>query len=92
MENGKNGSNSQKCVLEENFQLLTPLKFGSMVFRVLTEMENWCRPLQKMEKMAVAPQKCVLEENFQITNPLKFGSLVFRVSTEMENWCRHNRK
>ena len=31
-ENGKNGRAPQKCVLEQNFQLLTPFKFGSPVF------------------------------------------------------------
>ena len=51
-------------------------------------MENWCQPLQKMGKVAVAPQKCVLEQNSQLLTPLKFGSPVFQVSMEMENWCR----
>ena len=31
-ENGKNGRSTPKHVLEQNFQLLTPLKFGSPVF------------------------------------------------------------
>ena len=35
----------QKCILEQNSQLSTPLKFGSAVLRMLTEMKNWCRPL-----------------------------------------------
>ena len=51
-------------------------------------MQNWCQPLQKIGKMAVAPQKRVLERNFQLLTPLKFGSPVFWVSTEMQNWCR----
>ena len=62
-----------KHVLEQNFQLPTPLKFGSPVFRVLTEMQNWCRPLEQMGKMAVAPIIRVLEQNFQLPTPLKFG-------------------
>ena len=53
------------------------LKFGSPVFWVLTETQNWCQPLQKMEKMAVGPKKCILEQNFQLLTPLKFGSPVF---------------
>ena len=61
----------QKCVLEQNFQLPTPLKFESPVLRVLTEMQNWCQPLQKMGKMAVAPQKHILEQNFQLPTPPK---------------------
>ena len=60
----------QKRVLEQNFQLLTPLKFGSPGFLTL----------QKMGKMAVAPQKCILEQkkcvlehNFQILTPSSLG-------------------
>ena len=49
--------------------------------------ENWCRPLWKIGKMALAPQKRVLEQNCQLLTPLKFGSTVFQVSSEMENWC-----
>ena len=64
-----------------------PLKFGSPDFQVLTETKNWCRPILKMGKMAVAPKKCVLEQNSQLLTPLKFGSPVFRVLMEMENWC-----
>ena len=78
----------QKYILEQNFQLPTPLKFGSPVYWVSTEMQNWCRPLQKMGKMAVAPQKYILEQNFQLPTPLKFGSPVFWVSTEMQNWSQ----
>ena len=78
----------QKCVLERNFQLPTPLKFGSPVFHVLMEMQNWCLPLQKMGKMAVAPKKRILERNCQLLIPLKFESPVFHVLTEMQNWCR----
>ena len=71
---GKMAVALQKHILEQNFQLLTPLKFGSTVFRVLTETQNWCWPLQKMGKMTVALQKRVLEQNFQLPTPLKFGS------------------
>ena len=85
MENGENGHSPQKHVLEQNFQLPTPLKFGSPIFRVLTEMQNWCRQLQKMGKMAIAPQKHILEQNFQLSTPLKFGSPVCWVLTEMQN-------
>ena len=58
---GKIAIAPQKRILGQNFQLPTPLKFGSPVFQVSTEMENWCRPLWKMGKMAVAPQKRILE-------------------------------
>ena len=46
----ENGIAPQKCILEQNSQLPTPLKFGSLVFWVSTEMENWCWPLWKMGK------------------------------------------
>ena len=59
-----------KHILGQNFQLPTPLMFGSTVFLVLTEMQNWCRPLRKMGKMAIAPQKRVLEQNFQLLEML----------------------
>ena len=73
--------------LQWNFQLPTP-QFGSPVCRVSMKTENWCWPLEKMGKMAIAPQKHVLEQNFQLPTPLKFGSPVFRVLTEMHNWCQ----
>ena len=69
IENGKMALAPKKRVLEQNSQLPTPLKFGSPVFRVSTEMENWCQPLWKMGKMAIAPQKCVLEQNSQLLTP-----------------------
>ena len=87
-ENGENGHSSPKTHPRAKLPITDPLKFGSPVFWVLTEMQNWCQPLQKMGKMAVAPQKHVLEQNFQLQTPLKFGSLVFWVSMEMQNWCR----
>ena len=72
MKNQKNGSkSSQKCVLEQNSEIPTTLKFGSTVLRVLTEMENWCRPLWKIKKMALTPQKCILEQNSQLPTPPK---------------------
>ena len=52
------------------------------------ETQNWCQPLQKMGKMAVAPPKHVLEQNFQLPTPLKFGSTVFSVFMETQNWCQ----
>ena len=45
MKNQKNGSNAPKIHPRANSQLSTPLKFGSAVLRMLTEMKNWCRPL-----------------------------------------------
>ena len=35
------------------------------------ETENWCRPLRKMGKMAVAPQKMHPRAKLLITNPPK---------------------
>ena len=64
MENGKNGHISPKTRPRAKLPITDPLKFGSPVFRVSTEMQNWCRPLWKMGKMAIAPQKRVLEQNF----------------------------
>ena len=64
---------SQKCILEWNFQLLTPLKFGSPVFHVLMETQNWCWPLQKMEKIAVANQKRILEQTSNYRPPYSLG-------------------
>ena len=88
MENGKNGHSSPKMRPRVKLPITDPLKFGSPVFWVSTEMQNWCRLLQKMGKMAIAPQKCVQERNFQLPTPLKFGSPVFWVSTETQNWCQ----
>ena len=79
----------QKCVREQNFQLQNPLKFGSAVFRVSMETENWCQPLSKIGEMAPAPQKHVLEQNSQLQTPLRFGAPVFRVSTETEIGVGH---
>ena len=45
MKNQKNGSNAPKMHPRANSQLQIPLKFGSAVLRMLTEMQNWCRPL-----------------------------------------------
>ena len=45
MKNQKNGSNSPKMHPRAKVPITYPLKFGSLVFRVLTEMENWCWPL-----------------------------------------------
>ena len=43
MKNQKNGSNSPKMHPRAKLPITDPpLKFGSAVFPVLTEMENWC--------------------------------------------------
>ena len=55
-ENGKNDHSSPKMHPRAKLPIIDPLKFGSPVFRVSTETENWCRPLWKMGKMAIAPQ------------------------------------
>ena len=45
MKNQKNSTNSPKMHPRAKFPIINPLKFGSAVLRMLTEMENWCRPL-----------------------------------------------
>ena len=45
MKNQKNGSNSPKMHPRAKLPITDPQKFGSAVLQVLTEMENWCRPL-----------------------------------------------
>ena len=45
MKNQKNGSNSPKMCPRAKAPITDLLKFGSPVFRVLMEMENWCWPL-----------------------------------------------
>ena len=54
-----------------NWNTITPLKFGSPVFWVSTEMQNWCRLLQNIGRSA--PKNA--SWNFQLLTPLKFGSL-----------------
>ena len=51
-ENGKNGCSSPKTCPRVKLPITEPLKFGSPVFRVSIETENWYGPLQKMVKMA----------------------------------------
>ena len=50
MEDGKNGHSSPKTRPRAKLPITDPLKFGSPVFWVLTEMQNWCQSLWKMEK------------------------------------------
>ena len=45
MKNRKKALVPQKCALEQNCQLPPFLKFGSLVFQVSREMENWHQPL-----------------------------------------------
>ena len=74
MENGKNGNSSPKMCPRAKLPITDPPKVWVSSFLSVAEMENWCQPLWKMGKMAVAPQKCVLEQNSQLPTPLKFGS------------------
>ena len=55
-ENGENGSSSPKTRPRAKLPITDP-----PVFRVLTEVQNWCQPLWKVAKMAIAPQKHILE-------------------------------
>ena len=68
---GKMAVAPQKHILEQNFQLLTPLKFGSAVFRGLMEMENWCWPLWKMGKNGDSSPKMYPRAKLPITDPPK---------------------
>ena len=45
MKNQKNGCNAPKMHPRAKLPITDPLKFGSAVLRMLTEMQNWCRPL-----------------------------------------------
>ena len=45
MKNQKNGSNAPKMHPRVKLPITEPLKFWSAVLRMLTEMQNWCRPL-----------------------------------------------
>ena len=83
-KNWKIAAISLISIIQKNFQLPTPPKFGSLVFRVLTEMEYQHRLLWKNWKMAAISLISIIQKNFQLLTPPKFGSLVFRVSTEME--------
>ena len=75
-------------MVRKNFQLPTTPKFGSPVFRVLTETEYQFRPLWKNWKMAAISLILIFQKNFQLLIPPKFGSPVFWVSTEMVYQCR----
>ena len=68
-EDGKMAIAPQKCILEQNFQLLTLLKFGSLVFQVSTEMENWCQPLRKMRKWLLLSKNASQSKNSQLPTP-----------------------
>ena len=71
-ENGKNGHSTPKMHPRAKLPIIDPpLKFGSLVFRVLTETQNWCIPLQKKGKIAVAPPKMCPRVKLPITNPPK---------------------
>ena len=61
----------QKCVLEQKPQLLTSLKFGSPVFRVLMEMENWCLAIMKNQKNGSNSPKMHPRAKVPITDPPK---------------------
>ena len=69
MKNGKNDHSSPKTHPRAKFPITDPPKVRVYGFRVLMEMQNWCRPLRKMGKMAVAPQKRILEQKFQLLTP-----------------------
>ena len=52
MKKFKTGSSLAKYVLEQNFQLQTPSKFGSLAFQMLIEMENLVSHYGKNKKLA----------------------------------------
>ena len=78
----------QKCILEQNFQLTTPLKFDFPVFWVSMEMENWSRPLWKIGKMAPASQKCIVKQNLNYQHPKVWVSDFLIVNINIF-WSQH---
>ena len=83
---GKNGHQLVKKFIQQNFKLPMPPKFGSLLFLVLTEMENCHWLLWKNWKMAAILWKIVVQQNSKLLIPQKFGFLLFLVSMETENW------
>ena len=88
----------QKCILEQNFQLPTPLKFGSLVFQMSTEMQNWCQPLWKNGKYGRRSPKMHPRAKLPITNPPKVwisgfpsvdgnAKLMFSITENGKNGC-----
>ena len=84
----KNGCHFINIDCLENFQIMDPSKFGSPVFRVLTDMEYQHRPLC-VDRNGISASAIMKKlkndwhfininrmEKCQITDPPKFGSLV----------------
>ena len=67
------------------FKLATSPKFGSLIYRVSTEMEYQCQPLWKKLKNGCHFVNIHCMETFQITNPLQF-----LVSSFSECWWKWN--
>ena len=83
-KNWKMAAISLISIVQKNFQLLTPTKFGSLVFRVSTEMEYQHWPLWKNWKMAAISLISIAQKIFYYWPPPKFGSPVFQVLMETE--------
>ena len=59
-------------IIQEKFQITDPApKFGSLVFRVLTEMELLaCRPLMKKSKIDCDFMEiCIIQKKFRLPTP-----------------------
>ena len=85
----------QKCILEKNSQLPTPLKFGSLIFQVSLEMENWILPLWKIGKIVLAPQKRHPRAKLSITDPPKvwvYGFLSVNGNRKLASAIMKNQK
>ena len=73
MKKLKNGHHFVNIDHTENFKLLTPQKFGSLVFWVSTEMEYQCQPLWKNWKMASLLWISIIRKNFKLLAPQSLG-------------------
>ena len=58
-------------IIQKNFQLPTPPKFGSLVFQVSTELEYQHPPLWKNWKMAAISLILIVWKNFLLLTPPK---------------------
>ena len=70
-KNWKMAAISLISIVQKNFQLPTPPKFGSLVFWVLTEMEYQSRSLWKNLKIAAISLISIVWKNFQLPTPPK---------------------
>ena len=72
-KNWKMAAISLILIIWKNCKLPTLPKFGSLVFRVSTEMEYHCRPLWKNWKMAAILLILIIWKNFKLPTPQSLG-------------------